>query len=71
MRGQPLSCPLLFNDGNLGVTHGPLSTADELWDVLAKFNNFRYLGAQGFRQNIPELVGCAQWAMCDAKVTNR
>ncbi|CAG8893396.1 unnamed protein product [Penicillium egyptiacum] len=36
LHGQPLCCPLLFNDDGLGVTHGPLSTADEFWDVLAK-----------------------------------
>lgn len=33
-----------------------------------QFNNFRYFVAQGSRQTIPELVGCAQWAMCDAKI---
>ncbi|CAG7947633.1 unnamed protein product [Penicillium nalgiovense] len=36
LHGQPLWCPRVFNDDDLGVTHGPLSTADELWDGLAR-----------------------------------
>ncbi|KAJ5170086.1 Aminoglycoside phosphotransferase [Penicillium coprophilum] len=35
VHGQPISCAHLFR-GDYGAKHGPLSTADELWDVLAK-----------------------------------
>ncbi|KAJ5618133.1 hypothetical protein N7537_003247 [Penicillium hordei] len=37
LHSQPVWCPHLFHNDECGVTHGPLSTADELWDVLANY----------------------------------
>ncbi|KAJ5142573.1 uncharacterized protein N7515_001360 [Penicillium bovifimosum] len=36
LHGQPLHCAHLFLGDDYGVPHGPLSTAEELWDELAK-----------------------------------